>query len=153
MAHGRLGVEIVTRDGSHGVYEAPPDVARTPLVFGHPGDATRLVARVSEGRLFVASSRPDAPAFTAFGPIPTEGVELALPCHVLVGEVVLHLFWLSPPRMHPPDAVTVRALRHTSLAMAVAALLGRIIVLLRRLQAFVVASGAPAAARDLPLSR
>lgn len=107
MSSGHLGFEIVTCDGFHGSIEAPPEVTYRPITLGSIGDVLidgayvapeHLLVHVDEcGRLLASSGHPDVPAYTEYGPIPADTwVELPLPCHVLVGDTVVSLFWFIP---------------------------------------------------------
>lgn len=107
MPSGRLGIEIVTREGYHGSIEAPPEVGLRPIAIGTSGDVLidgewvapeHLLVHVDDhGRLLASSGHYEAPAFTEKGAIPWDAwVELPLPCNVLVGETVVSLFWFIP---------------------------------------------------------
>ena len=109
MSAGRLGIEIVTREGFHGSIEAPSEVTQRPITIGTSGDVLidgdwvapeHLVVHLDEwGRVLASSGHYDTPAFTEAGPIPwSSWVELPMPCNVLVGDTVVSLFWFIPRR-------------------------------------------------------
>lgn len=107
MSTGRLGIEIVTREGYHGSIEAPPEVTFRPIAIGTSGDVRidgewvapeHLLVHVDgRHRVLASSGHHDAPAFTEQGAIPSDAwIELPMPCNVLVGETVISLFWFIP---------------------------------------------------------
>lgn len=107
MGSGRLGIEIVTREGFHGSIEAPPEVGMRPISIGTSGDVLidgewvapeHLLVHVDEwGRVLVSSGHYDTPAFTEQGPIPWDSwVDVRMPCNLLLGETVVSLFWFIP---------------------------------------------------------
>jgi hypothetical protein len=109
MQRGRLGIEIITSDGFQGSIEAPHEVAFRAIAIGTAGDVLvdscegfvgpeHLLVHVDEyGRVLVSSGYHEAPAFTEYGAIPADiWVELPMPCHVLLGDTVIALFWFIP---------------------------------------------------------
>lgn len=107
MGSGKLGIEVVTKEGFHGSIEAPPEVAFRPIAIGTAGDVLidgdwiapeHLLVHVDAwGRVLVSSNHYDAPAFTEHGPIPHDAwVELPMPCNLLVGDTVVSFFWFIP---------------------------------------------------------
>lgn len=107
MGRGRLGIEIVTREGFHGSIEAPPEVGMRPIAIGTAGDVLidgewiapeHLLVHIDEwGRVLVSSRHPEAPAFTERGAIPSDAwVDVPMPCNLLLGDTVVSLFWFNP---------------------------------------------------------
>jgi hypothetical protein len=117
----RLGIEIVTREGYRGSIEAPEDVTSRPIVIGTAGDVLvdgdwvapeHLLVHVDEyGRVLASSGHYDAPAFTEWGTIPCDAwIELPMPCNLLVGEIVVSLFWFIPRSRDPRRYITTERL-------------------------------------------
>src|SRR5687768_14722711 len=103
MSDRRLAIEILHRDGVLGALLAPLHIAARPVALGSMSELcipsegvapVHLYFLVQGERLLVSHADESAPTFTDDGqPIPTSWTALALPCHLLLGETVLHLFW------------------------------------------------------------
>lgn len=139
MGAGRLGIEIVTREGFHGSIEAPEEVAFRAIAIGSAGDVLidgdyiapeHLLVHVDPyGRVLASSGHFDAPAFTEHGAIPADAwVELPLPCNLLVGDTVVSLFWFIPRSRVPRRDLTTDKLerRPTPLLARIRARLARL---------------------------